>query len=84
MTEEDWAIVYLAWLNNLPISDTIWRWKATKEAAARYGHCGSCMKQPASCSLCIQEECLEGGKRIAAAWKVEASREPVEGERHDG
>lgn len=78
MTEDDWAIVYLAWMNNLPLSDTIWRWEATRKAAAAYGHCGSCVKQPASCSLCTQEECLEGGKQMAAAWKVEASKEMPE------
>lgn len=76
MTVDDWAIVYLAWMNNLPLSDTIWRWEATRKAAAAYGHCGSCVKQPASCSLCTQEECLEGGKQMAAAWKVEAAKEP--------
>lgn len=85
MTDDDWAIVYLAWMNDLPLSDTIWRWEATKKAAAQYGHCGSCVKQPASCSLCLQEECLEGGKEMAAAWKVEASRDRVqEGETHAG
>jgi hypothetical protein len=75
MTQDDWAIVYMAWMNDLPISDTIWRWEACKKGAVAYGHCGSCVKQPSSCDLCTQEECLEGGKEIAAAWKVASEKE---------
>lgn len=78
LTEDDWAIMYFAWMNNLPLSDTIWRWGSNKKNAAEYGHCGSCVKEPAACPLCIMEECMEGGKQMAAAWKVEASRERPE------
>lgn len=84
LTEDDWAIMYLAWMNNLPLSDTLWRWESHKKGAAQYGHCGSCVQQPASCSLCTLEECIEGGKQMSAAWKAEASRERPEPEDSKG
>lgn len=78
LSEDDWAIMYLAWLNDLPLSDTIWRWEATKKGAAQHGHCGSCVKEPSSCHLCIMEECLLGGREMATAWNLEAAKEKPE------
>lgn len=78
LTDDNWAIMYFAWMNNLPLSDTIWRWESTKKAAIKYGHCGSCVKVPRACPLCMQEEAIQGGKQMAAAWKVEAARERPE------
>lgn len=80
LTQDDWAIMYLSWLNNLPLSDSIKRWESHKKRAGQDGHCGSCVKQPGSCSLCTVEECLKGGKDMAEAWKVEAARERPERE----
>lgn len=72
--EDDWAQVYFAWMNNPPLSDVPWRWSKVKERAA-FGHEGSCVKQPGSCGLCINEECLEGGRDMAKAWALEAAKE---------
>jgi hypothetical protein len=78
LTEEDWAIMYLSWLSNLPLTDSLPRWAGLRKRAGQDGHCGSCVKQPGSCSLCTVEECLKGGKDMAAAWNVEAARERPE------
>lgn len=41
MTDDDWAIVCMAWMNDLPLSDTICRWEACKSRAAEFGHPGT-------------------------------------------
>ena len=74
MTEDDWAQVYFAWLNSLPLREVPWRWSKVKERAV-VGHEGSCIKEPAACNLCIREECVEGGRQMKKAWEVEASKE---------
>jgi len=73
--EEDWAIMYFAWMNSLPLSDCLWRWESQKRRAAEGGHTGSCVKQPAACPLCIVKECMEGGARMSVAWDDEARKE---------
>ena len=71
-TERDWAIMYFAWMNSLTLSDTIWRY-VVKERVKE--HEGSCVKQPASCGLCITLECLEGGRKMKEAWEKRAREE---------
>jgi len=77
LSERDWAIMYLAWLNELPLSDTIWRYEANERRAA-LGHDGSCTKQPGCCAVCLLEECLDGGRMIAETWEVRAAKEDDE------
>jgi hypothetical protein len=75
MSEDDWGQVYFAFYNRIPLSDVPWRWKANKEQAEKYGHEGSCIKQPGSCGLCIIAECMAGGRQMAKAWGVKFAKE---------
>lgn len=74
MKEDDWAQVYFAWMNSLPLIEVGWRWSKVKERAA-FGHQGSCIKEPAACDLCIRDECMEGGLQMKKAWDIEAAKE---------
>lgn len=67
--------MYLAWVNSLPLSDTIWRYEANEKRAAEDGHSGDCTKQPWRCALCLLNECLEAGRQMAKAWEVEAAKD---------
>lgn len=71
-SERDWAIMYFAWMNSLPLSETIWRYEDYEKVKE---HEGSCVKQPAACGLCIVEESLEGGRKMSEAWERRAREE---------
>lgn len=75
MSEDDWGQVYFAFYNRVPLADVPWRWKSMKERAEKYGHEGSCVKQPAACGLCIIEECMVGGRQMSKAWDVEFAKD---------
>lgn len=66
--DDNFAAVYHAWMNGLPLSDDLWRWENLKKAAEKYGHAGDCTKEPMTCAKCLMDECLEAGREIQKAW----------------